>query len=227
MNDTEGNENSKRERKIAKNPAKRTAILKAAGKTFAQKGFHEATIADIAKKARVSEATIYDYFNTKEELLFSLPAEIIQEYQKDNKIILEYVRGSANRLRVLIYRHLKLYEENPEYANVAMLILKTNRNFLKTDAYKVIQNAARSTLDVLKEGMENGEFRADINPYLVRAMIWGTIEHLVIRRSLLGKPHDLLSMADELVDTMFQGILTEPTEPELRVRVTVEHKESV
>jgi len=40
--------------------------LKAAENIFAQKGFHEATISDIAKKAEVFEATIYDYFSSKE-----------------------------------------------------------------------------------------------------------------------------------------------------------------
>ena len=44
--------------KAQKNPAKGAAILKAAENIFAQKGFHEATISDIAKKAEVSEATI-------------------------------------------------------------------------------------------------------------------------------------------------------------------------
>ena len=58
--------------KAQKNLAKRAAILKAAEKILAQKGFHEATISDIAKKAEVSEATIYDYFSSKEELLFSM-----------------------------------------------------------------------------------------------------------------------------------------------------------
>ena len=70
--------------KAQKNPAKGAAILKAAEKIFAQKGFHEATISDIAKKAEVSEATIYDYFSSKEELLFSTPAETIHQYQEKN-----------------------------------------------------------------------------------------------------------------------------------------------
>jgi len=48
--------NSLKSIKAQKNPTKGSAILKAAGNIFAQKGFHEATISDIAKKAEVSEA---------------------------------------------------------------------------------------------------------------------------------------------------------------------------
>ena len=184
-------------------------------------------LADVPKEAHVSEATIYEYFLSKEDLLFSIPAEAIRKYRDKNLEMLPYIKGAANKLRAIIKRHLSLYADNSDYANVVMLILKGNRNFVKTEAYKVVQSAARITTQVLEEGIRTGEFRSDLQPHLARAMIWGTIEHLVIRRSLLGKPHDLLSMADELVDTIFQGILTQPHEPELRVRVTVEHKEAV
>ena len=208
--------------KAKKNPAKGAAILKAAEHTFARKGFHEATISDIAKKAKVSEATIYEYFSSKEELLFSIPAETIHQYQEKNLEILEYIQGAANKLRFLIYRHLKLYASNPDYANVVMLILKGNRNFLNTDAYKIVQRSARNTTQVLEEGIQNGEFRPDIKPYLVRAMIWGTIEHLVTRKSLFGKPQDLLGLADHIVGTIFRGILTPPKEPTIHVNVNMD-----
>jgi TetR/AcrR family fatty acid metabolism transcriptional regulator len=56
--------------KAQKKPAKGAAILKAAENIFARKGFHAATVSDIARKAKVSEGTIYEYFSSKEELLF-------------------------------------------------------------------------------------------------------------------------------------------------------------
>jgi hypothetical protein len=75
---------------------------------------------------------------------------------------------------------------------------------------------------VIEEGMQNGEFRSDIQPYLVRAMIWGTIEHLVTRKSLLGKPQNLLDLADDIVNTIFKGILTRQKEPTLYVNVQLQ-----
>ena len=208
--------------KAQKNPAKGAVILEAAQNIFAQKGFHEATVSDIAKQAEVSEATIYEYFSSKEELLFSIPAETIHQYQEKNLEILEYIQGAANKLRFLIYRHLKLYASNPDYANVVMLILKGNRNFLKTEAYKIVQRSARNTTQVLEEGIQNGEFKPDLKPYLVRAMIWGTIEHLVTRKSLFGKPQDLLGFADDIVNTIFSGILMAQKEPTIHVNVKMQ-----
>lgn len=214
--------NSSRNHKTPKNPVKGAAILQAAERIFAQKGFHEATISEIARKSKVSEATIYEYFSSKEELLFSIPARTTQQYEEKNREILKYIQGAANKLRFLIYRHLGLYAENPDYANIIMLILKGHRNFQKTDAYKIVQSTARITTQVLEEGIQNGEFRSDIQPLLVRAIIWGTIEHLVTRKCLLGKPDDLLGLADDMIDSLFQGILAPQKEPFINLKVTIE-----
>jgi TetR/AcrR family fatty acid metabolism transcriptional regulator len=208
-----------------KNPVKHGAILKAAENIFAYKGFHETRISDIAKKAHVSESTIYEYFSTKEELLFSIPAEKIRGHLKKNRDILQYVRGAANRLRTVIYRHLSLYANDEDYAKVVVLILKGNRNFLKTDAYKVVQESARITTQILEEGIESGEFNPDLNPYLVRAMIWGTIEHLIIRKSLLGKPKDLMALSEDITNTILKGIMASDKKPSLNVHVTFERKD--
>ena len=46
-------------------------ILDAAAAVFAQKGFHQATIRDIAELADVADGTIYNYFDNKLDLLWS------------------------------------------------------------------------------------------------------------------------------------------------------------
>ena len=214
--------NSSKNHKTRKNPVKWAAILKAAESIFAKKGFHEATISEIAKKSKVSEATIYEYFSSKEELLFSIPAQITQQYDEKIREILKHIHGAANKLRFLINRHLSLYAENPDYANIVMLILKGHRNFQKTDAYKIVQSTARITIDVLDEGIQNGEFRSDTQPLLVRAIIWGTVEHLVTRKCLLGKPADLLNLVDDIIDTLFNGIVVPQKEPTINLKVKIE-----
>ena len=139
---------------------------------------------------------------------------------------MQYIQGAANKLRFLIKRHLGLYAENPDYANVVMLILKGNRNFLKTDAYKIVQSSARNYIQVLEEGIQNNEFRSDIQPYIVRAMIWGTVEHSVTRKSLTGTPDDLLALADEIFHTIFKGIALQKIEPTINVNVNLEQTDS-
>lgn len=182
------------------------SIIQAAEEVFAKKGFHEATISEIAKRAKVSEATIYEYFSSKEDLLFSIPVEVTEQFMKENEKILRYIDGAENKLRALIHRRIELFSTNENYAKITTMILKTNRNFLDTEGYKLVQESSRCWTSVLEEGIESGEFRAGIDIYLIRAMIWGTIEHLVIRKSLLGKPENISTLFDDIVDVILKGI---------------------
>ncbi len=181
-------------------------IIHAAEEVFANKGFHEATISDIANRAKVSEATIYEYFSSKEDLLFSIPIEVTKQFMKENEKILRYIDGAENKLRALIHRRIELYSTNENYAKITTMILKTNRNFLDTEGYELVKESSRSWTRVLKEGIESGEFKAGIDIYLIRAMIWGTIEHLVIRKSLLGKPENISTLFDDIVNVILKGI---------------------
>ena len=82
----------------------------------------------------------------------------------------------------------QLYQNHPDYASVLMLILKQNRKFLETEAYQLIREVSRMITRVLEEGIASDEFKSDTDPYLVRAVILGTIEHSVITWLLLDRP---------------------------------------
>jgi len=58
------------------------AIQKAAKKVFFEKGYVNATIAEIAKLAGVAKGSIYLYFETKDDLYLSLMVPILEEIKK-------------------------------------------------------------------------------------------------------------------------------------------------
>jgi AcrR family transcriptional regulator len=192
--------------KYKKSEERKIQILKAAERVFAQKGFNQSTISEVAHEAGVSDATIYEYFSTKEELLFSIPLETTRQGKIALEDHLSYIRGAANKLRGVIFGYLRFYQNHREYASVALLILKQNREFLKTEAYQVIRQWSRGIVNIVKEGIDAGEFKPDTNPYLVRSMILGTIEHCVTSWLLLGRYGNLLEVVDPLTDMVVQGI---------------------
>jgi TetR/AcrR family fatty acid metabolism transcriptional regulator len=181
-------------------------IIGAAEKVFARKGFNDATVAEIAQEAGLSDATIYEYFSSKEELLFTVPLETIRTAYEELRGHLEFIRGAANKLRGIIYGYLSFYKGHPDFASMLMLILKHNRKFLKTEAYELMRQQSRVIIRIVEEGIASGEFKPDTDPYLVRAVVLGTIEHTVISWLLLGKPEDLVVRADALSDLTVEGI---------------------
>lgn len=186
--------------------ARKEQIIGAAEKVFARKGFSSATISEIAQGAGLSDATIYEYFSSKEELLFSVPLETIRTSYEDLRGHLKFIRGAANKLRGIIYGYLSFYQGHPDFASILMLILKHNRKFLETEAYQLMRQQSRVIIQVVEEGIASGEFKSDTDPNLVRAVVLGTIEHTVIKWLLFGKPDDLEAMTDSLSDLTVDGI---------------------
>jgi TetR/AcrR family transcriptional regulator, fatty acid metabolism regulator protein len=201
---------------------RRGQILKSAERIFAQKGYSEATISDVAREAKVSEATIYEYFPSKEELLFSIPGELLRHSKERIEFTLQFIRGASNRLRAFIYHYLYFYDNNPDYAAVTMMILKQNRKFLEEKAYQDVREVSRIILQILQEGIAAGEFKPDLNPNLVRSAILGTIEHMLSRRILLGKPENLVEFTDSLTDLIVNGIASKRSETVWNLQIRLE-----
>ncbi|HON17384.1 MAG TPA: TetR/AcrR family transcriptional regulator [Spirochaetota bacterium] len=93
--------------------ARREQILKAAEKVFSEKGFQNSTISDVAKETGVSDTTIYEYFSSKEDLLFSIPRDGIELSKQMLDSHLSYINGPTNKLRGMIYHLCKVYQDNP------------------------------------------------------------------------------------------------------------------
>jgi len=185
---------------------RRDQILKSAEKVFSDKGFLNSTISDVAKETGVSDTTIYEYFSSKEELLFSIPREGIEFNKEILDSHLNYIIGTSNKLRAMIYHLCKVYQENPYFASICLMTLKTNKKFMETDIYKDLKEYYKIIIDVVAKGIQNGEFKEDTNPHFVRSVIVGSIEFIVIRWLMYGCPTDKTQPLDN-VDPLFKMIM--------------------
>lgn len=185
---------------------RKNKIMEAALAIFAEKGFQDTTISEISKAANVSEGTLYEYFKTKEDLLFAIPGDITEKAYQNWLFVLSFIKGTESKIRAMIHGYMKLYSENPQYAALIMLQLKSNRNFIKTEAYQRVRDVSGHLLGIIQEGIDCGDFRKDTDAMLVRSMILGTIDHLCVRWLLLGKSSDLFSVTEPLMEHIFNGI---------------------
>jgi len=184
-------------------------IMDAALRIFAEKGFQNATITEISKAAGVSEATIYEYFGTKEDLLFAIPEKITNDTFEESSKVIPYIKGVEGKIRAILLFYVQLYQSNPNYSALVLLQLMSNRRFRQTPAHAAIRTSAHTLLDCIREGIADGTFKKDSNPYLIRSMFMGTIEHLFIHWHMQGMPKKkpgIADMLDALLETVFDGI---------------------
>src|SRR4030042_5558529 len=83
---------------------------------FSQKDFHQVQIREICKRSGLSPSTIYKYFASKEELLFTLLDESISEIVSLVKVHLQGLESTKEIFRKIFWVSMDYYDRNPGVA---------------------------------------------------------------------------------------------------------------
>lgn len=97
------------------NIERRTAILSAAEKIFATRGFHTATMDEIAQESAVAKGTVYLYFKSKDDLLFSILEQRMIEHNQELGVILDKAKSLAEAVRSFIDQHINFLMVHHNY----------------------------------------------------------------------------------------------------------------
>jgi AcrR family transcriptional regulator len=89
----------------------RDEILKAAIQLFATRGFHETSMSEVAREAKVSKALIFWHFKTKEELFLAVLNKLLEPYVIDFAEECEKL-GEREQIRKLIGGYVNFVREN-------------------------------------------------------------------------------------------------------------------
>lgn len=191
---------------MKKNAEKYHIILEAACKVFAEMGFHQSTISQIAKEAGVADGTIYLYFKNKDDIL-------VQFYEYKTKQVFDRFRESVDqadnaveKLRNLIRTHLNEFQKDPNMAMVYQAEVYQQRR-LARDSIKEMSKMYRDIItELIERGQEEGSMRRNLYIGLVKRLVNGAVDEVINSWIHQGRSYDLVSMADPLVELFIQGI---------------------
>ena len=191
---------------MKKNAEKYNRILEAACKVFADTGFHQSTISQIAKEAGVADGTIYLYFKNKDDIL-------VQFYEYKTKQVFDRFRQAVDqadtaveKLRNLIRTHLNEFQNDPNMAMVYQAEVYQQRRMAR-DSIKEMSKMYRDIItELIERGQEEGSMRRNLYIGLVKRMVNGAVDEVINSWIHQGRSYDLVSMADPLVELFIQGI---------------------
>jgi AcrR family transcriptional regulator len=182
-------------------------IMVTARAVFSEKGYNDAMIAEIAERAGVVEGTIYRYFSGKRELLIKVVEDWYEEMLSDYDRQLLGIRGTWNRLRFMIWRHLSVIHNEPAMCRLTFNELRSGPEYRETAVFELNREYTNRTLAIVQEAMDSGEFRAGIPLRIVREMIYGGVEHHTwsfLRGEGDFSPED---SADAITDIIYRGLV--------------------
>jgi AcrR family transcriptional regulator len=182
-------------------------IMLTARAVFSEKGYSDAMIAEIAERAGVVEGTIYRYFSGKRELLIKVVEDWYEEILTDYDRQLHGIRGTWNRLRFMIWRHLSVVHNDPAMCRLIFNELRSVPEYRETAVFELNREYTNRTLAIVQDAMDSGEFRVGIPLRVVREMIYGGIEHHTwsfLRGEGDFSPED---SADAITDIIYRGLV--------------------
>lgn len=97
---------------------KRLAILNAAAHAIAERGFHGMSMRDLAEETGQVVAGIYNYFSSKNEMLFEIQTSAFETLVATAEDALRGVESPSDRLFVFIYQHERYVAEHPDIMRV-------------------------------------------------------------------------------------------------------------
>lgn len=211
-------------------PPGRVKIVDALKRLLREKEFTAITWSEIAEAAGVNEGLIYKYFGDRRNLLFNVLKECLEFYLERIELDVKGVEGSLNKLRKLIRSAISCYDSDRVLAKILMLEVRNLPDYFESPTYLLVRDFSRWVLDIIKEGVEEGQIRDDISPEYIRDSILGSIEHLCLPWVIFQKKIDPDGLARSLCIILFDSIRKNPhNEPEqmkLPVTVTEPHKKS-
>ncbi len=187
-------------------PPGRIKIVQALKSLLEEKEFSAVTTAEIAKTAGVTEALIYKYFKDKRDLLHQVLSEYLEQYRAQMGQDLKGVKGTLNKLRKLIWSHIKVYATNRVFARILLIEVRNYPDYYKSETYSRVKEYSNIILQIIEEGIRNREIRGDVPARLIRHSILGSIEQVCLSWITFGKDINPDELTEQICEIIFQGI---------------------
>ena len=191
---------------VNRNADKYQRILDAAVAVFAEKGFFNSRVADIADRADVADGTVYLYFKNKEEILMMAINTAFDAFMILARTELKKLADPAERLRRLAFLHLDAMGSNRNLAVVFQMELRQSTRFLSEFSHQHMVEYLQLVREAIREGQAKGIFRREMSDKYAANCFFGALDEMVTSWVLSGHDYSLANVADVVVDIFLNGM---------------------
>ena len=185
---------------------KRAAILRAATKVFAGKGYFNSKVADIAAEAGIADGTVYLYFKSKDEILHSIFDRAMADFIDEGRRELAGIDDPATRLTRIAELHLEKLGTDRDMAVVFQVELRGSTKFMREFSAAGFAEYLDIIRQTIADGQKAGVFRDDIKPVVAAKILYGALDEMVTNWVLSKKSYSLPPMANEVLKLFFGGV---------------------
>ena len=197
------------------NPARsrRDELLAIAADLFAQRGFKNTTVRDIADAAGILSGSLYHHFDSKE----SMVDEILSSFQEELFGQYDEILASRDDARTRLERAVRVSFDAIDRHHDEVAIFQNDAAYLLTfDRFAYLADRNRQSREVwlrlLQDGIDAGVLRDDLDLELTYRFIRDTV-WVAVRWYRPGPGHTVDEVADQYLTILFDGITSPLVEP--------------
>lgn len=169
--------------------AKRTVIIEAATRVFAEKGYQYATMSEIAKESGIATGLTYSYFRNKLDILFSIILAFWKEMNHLSNERLPPIRDPFDKLFVVLHNFEDLLVKD-EHTLCRAKVLHEALPHIVMIKEKDLQEKRQEILaankqflvlidEIISDGQKQGVFDDSMSPGVLRQIFFGSIEKVI------------------------------------------------
>ncbi|HET6236037.1 MAG TPA: TetR/AcrR family transcriptional regulator [Acetobacteraceae bacterium] len=175
-------------------------ILEAAVHVFARDGITRARIVDIATQAGVPLSSVYDYYPSKEDLAYALPATRMGQFYAEFMAKAPAEPTAEARLRLYLWLTADFARRNPAWARVLYLEIWPSIIVTEGDVGRSIDDFARILVALIRDGEQRGEWPEGPDRYQTASIFIGSISQILITWLLYARPRNLMAATSAMIE---------------------------
>jgi len=171
---------------------------------FSESDFHKANIRAVARKAGVSFSTIYNYYGSKEKLLFAFIDIWMGELTER---IIDHLRGIEDlkeKLRKVFWLQLDYYEKNPGLGKILFMTLPM-KTWMADETFQQ-RKMINVFLDALRQGQEEGILNPEVRAGILLDFMHGFVQRSFFMWVSRGQKESLCSQVNTLFEMVWLAI---------------------
>jgi len=192
---------------------KRPRLVEAACAVFAEKGYASTRVAEIAERAGVGKGTVYEYFSSKEELLFAVFESINADISSRMNDALAAGGSTEEQLHNVLRLGAEVISEQVDLQPVILDFWAASRGKDCEETYRsaviASYNFFRNLVsNFIREGQNQGEFKDSIDAEALATLVVATVDGLGIQL-FFDRSIDPRTITDAFGRLLYESLTTE------------------
>lgn len=176
---------------------------------LSQNDFYQVNIRAISKESGVSIGTIYKYFHSKEDLVFSILEEHLLEIKRLQKFHIQGIKSFKEKYRKMLWVVLDYYDRLPGLAVTAFITVPT-KTWMNEDDYR-LDSELFSTM--AKDGLREGEIDSRMNKRRLQDIYYMICYRLIHSWYYFGMKWKLIEAMERDYEIFWKMLAPEVSEP--------------